>query len=143
MLRQIAKQTHLHLVLIGPGQALLGVYEFESTFGLEKLISISESASREYGGMDLIAAKGEYDRTYKLMEVFGMSEPRKEEETESESEQDSENEDEFLIAQSSEQESCNYQGKCNDDRLNNNRRYSLTYHLTTCTGWPPASALAP
>jgi hypothetical protein len=44
MLREVAKQTHLHLFLTGPDQALLDVYEFESTFGLEKLISVSESA---------------------------------------------------------------------------------------------------
>jgi hypothetical protein len=89
VLRQIARQTHLHLILIGPGQALPDVYEFESTFGLEKLISISESACKEYFGMDFIAAKQEYDRTY-LMELFCMSEPETEEQAE----------DEFLIAQS-------------------------------------------
>jgi hypothetical protein len=82
MLRQVARQTHLHLLLIGPGQALLDVYEFESTFGLEKLISVSESACKEYGGMDFIAAKQEYDRTYDLMELFCMSEPGTEEQAE-------------------------------------------------------------
>src|ERR1700722_5564711 len=68
MLRQIARQTHLHFVLIGPGQTVLGVYEFESTFGLDKLIPISESACKENGGMDFITAKEEYDRTSDLME---------------------------------------------------------------------------
>ena len=63
MLRQVATQTHIHLLLFGPGQALLGVYEFESTFGLEELISVSESACQVYSGMDFIAAKEEYDRT--------------------------------------------------------------------------------
>jgi hypothetical protein len=61
MLCQVAKQTHLHLLLIGPDQALLDVYEFESTFGLERLISVSERACEEYPGMDFIAAKQEYD----------------------------------------------------------------------------------
>jgi hypothetical protein len=84
MLRQVAGQTHLHLLLIGPGQALLGVYEFESTFGLEKLISVSESACQDYRSMDFIAAKEEYDHTYELMEVFGMSEPGTEEPNERE-----------------------------------------------------------
>ena len=101
MLRQIARQTHLHLLLIGPGQALLDVYEFESTFGLEKLISVSECACREYGGMDFTAAKEEYDRTSELMELFRMSELGTEEEIETESEEDTENEDQFLVAQSS------------------------------------------
>ena len=99
-LGQIARQTHLHLVLIGPDQELLDVYEFENTFGMEKLIPISESACEEYGAsMDFFAAKREYDQTTNLMELFGMGEPGAEEETEVESERDSE--DEFLIAESS------------------------------------------
>jgi hypothetical protein len=90
MLRQIARQTHLHFLLIGPGQAgqaLLSVYEFKSTFGLEKLISVSESACKEHSGMDFVAAKQEYDRTYDLMELFRMSEPGTEEQAETVDEQ--------------------------------------------------------
>jgi hypothetical protein len=84
-LRQIARQTHLHLVLIGPGRALLGVYEFENVFGLDKLIPVVENACQEYGSMDFIAAKEEYDRKYDLMELFstsdgGTDEPESEEE---------------------------------------------------------------
>ena len=76
MLRQMARQTHLHIVLIGPDQELLDVYEFESTFGAEKLISISESACKEYGAcMDFIAATHEYEQNYDLMKLFAMSEP--------------------------------------------------------------------
>jgi hypothetical protein len=75
ILRQITRQTHLHLILVGPGPELLDVYEFESTFGLEKLIPISESACQKYGTMNFIAAKQEYDRTHDLMELFSKSEP--------------------------------------------------------------------
>jgi CheY-like chemotaxis protein len=89
MLRQVASQTHLHLLLIGPGQELLDVYEFQSTFGLDNLIWVAENACREYCGMDFIAAKEEYDRRYKLMELFRMSEPGTEEEIETESEESS------------------------------------------------------
>ena len=85
MLRHVASQTHLHLLLIGPGQELLDVYEFQSTFGLDKLIRVAESACREYCGMDFIAAKEEYDRTHELLELFRMSEPGTEEEIETES----------------------------------------------------------
>ena len=75
VLKQIALQTRLHLVLIGPSQELLGVYEFKNVFGLDNLIPISESACKEYGGsMDFIAAKQEYDRRYDLMELFSASE---------------------------------------------------------------------
>ena len=69
---RVKERTHLHLLLIGPNQALPGVYEFESTFRLEELISVSESACQDYGNMDFIAAKEEFDRTYELMELFGI-----------------------------------------------------------------------
>jgi hypothetical protein len=59
--------------LISPGHALPDVYEFEGTFGMEKLISVSERAFKEYGDMEFIAAKEEYERTCELMELFGMS----------------------------------------------------------------------
>ena len=78
-LRQVTRQTHLHLVLTGPGSELLNVYEFGSTFGLGKLISISESACRKYtGGIDFVAAKREYEQNYDLRELFGMAEPETE-----------------------------------------------------------------
>lgn len=41
-LREILEQTHLHLILIGPQDELLDVYEFDNVFGLGELISISE-----------------------------------------------------------------------------------------------------
>lgn len=88
MLRQVVKQTHLHFLLIGPDQALLDVYEFESTFGLEKLISVSESACRDYPGMDFVAAKQEYGESYDLMQLFRKAEPGMKSETESEKEDD-------------------------------------------------------
>ena len=76
MLKQVARQTHLHIVLIGPGQQLLDVYEFENTFGAERLISISESSCKEYGDCtDFIAATHEYEQNYDLMKLFAMSEP--------------------------------------------------------------------
>jgi hypothetical protein len=74
-LRQVARQTHLHLLLVGPDQALLDIYEFENTFGLEGLVSVSESAREEFRSMDFIAAKQEYELTYDLMGLFGMNEP--------------------------------------------------------------------
>lgn len=89
MLRQVASQTHLHLLLIGPGQELLDVYEFQNTFALDKLIWVAETACREYCGMDFIAAKEDYDRSHELMELFRMSGPGTEEEIETESEENS------------------------------------------------------
>jgi hypothetical protein len=99
ILRQVARQTHLHLFLVGPDQELLDVYEFESDFGLDKLISISENACRQYGGMDFIGAKEEYDRTHELMQLFAESEP--EWGDEAEAPEDTDSEDQFLITRSS------------------------------------------
>ena len=69
-LKQLSIQTHLHLLLFGPGGTLLDVYEFESSFNTGDLIPICEWACKEYSGMDFSAAKQEYDTTYDMMELF-------------------------------------------------------------------------
>jgi hypothetical protein len=69
-LRRVARQTHLHLILVGAGQELLDVYEFENTFELDKLVSGAERACNDYGSLDFNAAKQDYDETYDLMELF-------------------------------------------------------------------------
>ena len=46
---------------------------------LEKLISVSESACKDYPGMDFVAAKQEYDQSYDLMQLFRKAEPGDEE----------------------------------------------------------------
>ncbi len=74
-LRQIAHQTHFHVILLGPGQELLAVYEFGSTFGLENLIPFAEKACKENSAVDFAAAQQEYRRTYDLMELFSLDEP--------------------------------------------------------------------
>jgi|HubBroStandDraft_5_1064220.scaffolds.fasta_scaffold27558_3 hypothetical protein len=99
ILRQVARQTHLHLFLLGPDQELLDVYEFESNFGLNKLIWMSERACRQYGEMDFIRAKEEYDRTHELMQLFSESEP--EWGNGAEAPEDTDREDQFLITRSS------------------------------------------
>jgi hypothetical protein len=69
-LRQTAEQTHLHLLLVGPGGKLLDLYKFENVFDLGKVVSICEWACREYPGMNFSAAKQEYDDTYDMMELL-------------------------------------------------------------------------
>jgi hypothetical protein len=58
---------------VGADQELLNVYEFENNFGLEKLVSSSETASKEHSNMDFNAAKQEYDDTYDLTELFATN----------------------------------------------------------------------
>jgi hypothetical protein len=69
-LRWASSQTHLHVILVGPREELLDVYEFENIFGLDRLVSVSEIACNKHRGMDFALAKQEYDRTYDLMELF-------------------------------------------------------------------------
>ncbi len=71
-LRQTARQTHLHFILVGPNQKLLDVFEFENKFGLEKLVPVCEAACKEYAGMDFDTATKEYHLGYDLMKVFHM-----------------------------------------------------------------------
>jgi len=71
MLQRLSNQTHLHVLLIGPGQSLLDVYEFENAFDLDSLIPIVESS---LGGprLNFKAAKTEFETTYDLRTIFRM-----------------------------------------------------------------------
>ncbi len=73
-LTQLARQSHLHLLLVGPGKEILGVYEFKNVFGFDEFIWFVEKACTEYVGMDFTAAEAEYERTYDVMELFHMGE---------------------------------------------------------------------
>jgi hypothetical protein len=69
-LRKAAKQTHLHLLFVGPGGKLLDVYEFENVFQFDRLVPICERACEDHAGMDFAAAKKEYGSSYDVMELF-------------------------------------------------------------------------
>lgn len=71
MVRRLAIQTHLHVLLIGPGQELLDCYEFENTFHCEAMLPIIEPASIG-PTMDLEAAKREYEGMFDLRTLFQM-----------------------------------------------------------------------
>jgi hypothetical protein len=71
-LTQLARQTRLHLLLLGPCNKLLGLYEFENIFGLDEFIWFVEKACVEYAGMDFAAAQAEYERDYDLLGLFQM-----------------------------------------------------------------------
>jgi len=69
MLRRLSTQTHLHVLLIGPGQKLLDVYEFENTFDFDSLLPIVET-SLQGPALNFDAAKSEYEETYNLRTIF-------------------------------------------------------------------------
>jgi hypothetical protein len=71
MVRKLSAQTHLHVLLIGPGQEVLDCYEFENTFECDALLPLIESAMTG-PALDLEAAKREYEQMYDLRTLFKM-----------------------------------------------------------------------
>jgi hypothetical protein len=71
MLQRVSRQTHLHVLLIGPGQKLLDCYEFENTFHFDSLIPVLES-SLQGPALNFEAAKSEYEKAYTLRTIFRM-----------------------------------------------------------------------
>lgn len=71
MVERLTAQTHLHALLVGPGQELLDCYEFENTFQCDALLPVLESASMG-PTIDLEAAKREYEQMYDLPTLFHM-----------------------------------------------------------------------
>lgn len=69
-LNHLSRQTHLHVLLIGPRKQLVGLYEFENVFGFDEFIWFVEKACTEYVSMNFDAAQAEYERTYDLMKLF-------------------------------------------------------------------------
>jgi hypothetical protein len=56
-LRQLSRQTHLHVLLLGLDEELLDVYEFKNDFGIERLVPVSEKACGTHVDMDFDAAR--------------------------------------------------------------------------------------
>lgn len=71
MVRRLSAQTHLHVLLVGPGQELLHCYEFENTFNCDALLPVIESALTG-PALDLEAAKQEFEQMYDLRTLFQM-----------------------------------------------------------------------
>lgn len=69
-LRRASLQTHLHVILIGPGGELVGLYEFENTFELDQLALVRESGRVGYQDIDFAAAEREFKQTYNLTQLF-------------------------------------------------------------------------
>lgn len=75
-LREVARQTHLHLLFFGPSEELLDVCEFENVFQIGNLIPVCEEASKEHSEVDFAAAKEEYKNSYDIMELFREGQSR-------------------------------------------------------------------
>ena len=75
-LKRASQQTHFHVILVGPGETILGLYEFENTFEFDKLASLAEAISKGRPAGDFTAARQEYERSYDLMGLFHQTLPR-------------------------------------------------------------------
>src|SRR5713226_3603801 len=71
MLRKASNQTHLHVLLAGPGQDLIGRYEFANTFQFDALLPSVETAVAG-PALQFEAAKREYEQMYDLQTLFQL-----------------------------------------------------------------------
>jgi hypothetical protein len=67
--QKIANQTHLHLLLVNKGHEVVGFYEFDNLFGIEKAVDaiLSLDATRNY---DFEKAEKEYFENYGLEQLY-------------------------------------------------------------------------
>jgi hypothetical protein len=66
--RDLARQSHWHLVLVGPNDKLVDLFEFENTFGLDQTLDQIEIAcsSMAERGTSFEDAKVEFAATYSI-----------------------------------------------------------------------------
>jgi hypothetical protein len=74
-LRRASQQTHFHVVLVGPSEEILGLYEFENTFEFDNLTSLAEAIGPGCPTVDFAAARQEYERSYDMMDLFQRTLP--------------------------------------------------------------------
>lgn len=71
--RRLAQQTHWHLALLGSGDKVVKLNEFENCFGLEEALDAMEETC---GGMqvtDFMRAKQQFWDTYSMDDLYAMS----------------------------------------------------------------------
>ena len=72
MWRDLARQSHWHLILVGANDELVNLFEFENVFGLEQAIEQVEATCRGMVGGSFDEAKAEFCATYTIDDLFGM-----------------------------------------------------------------------
>ena len=69
--RQLARQTHLHLLLVGDGHEVEGFYEFENNFGFDDAVETIDQLDKSQM-TDFAKAEQEYFETYSLARLWSF-----------------------------------------------------------------------
>ena len=72
MWRDMARQSHWHLILVDANDELVSLFEFENDFGLEHTIEQVEATFRGMVGGSFDEAKAEFSATYTIDDLLGM-----------------------------------------------------------------------
>jgi hypothetical protein len=70
--RDLARQSHWHLLLVGANDELVDLFEFENVFGLEQAIKQVEAACAGMVEDSFDNAKAEFCSTYSIDDLLGM-----------------------------------------------------------------------
>ena len=70
--RDLARQSHWHLILVGANDKLIDLFEFENTFGLDKTLDQVESVCRKVPGGSFNDAKAEFCAKYTVDDLLRM-----------------------------------------------------------------------
>ena len=65
---ELAKQTHWHVFVVGPGNEELNWYEVENVFGLDSTLEQAVSVLDEYPCRDFNAAKADFQARYAFID---------------------------------------------------------------------------
>ena len=72
MWRQLANQSHWHLVLVGEGDKVVDLFEFKNTFGLDSTLDQVEAACNKVPGGSFDLAKAEFSAKYAIDDLFRL-----------------------------------------------------------------------
>jgi len=71
---RLASQTHWHVVLLGPGQRVLNMYEMENVYGLNKMLDIGLKVCEGNYCKNFEKARNEIQERFSTKELFAMNE---------------------------------------------------------------------
>lgn len=72
MWRHLADQSHWHLVLVGKGDKVADLFEFQNTFGLDSTLDQVETACKNIPGGSFELAKAEFIAKYQIDDLLNL-----------------------------------------------------------------------
>lgn len=70
--RNLARQSHWHLILVGEDDTLVDLFEFENTFGLSQVLDQVDATCKLVRGGNFDAAKAEFCENYTIDDLLLM-----------------------------------------------------------------------